>query len=194
MNFFQTHQLGLLIEFLDFTKLKEPSFIARYQRVCRYLTATAPHFPEPEDKEIYTIVYQVSYLFLFLILFLLFILLFQIFRKAKQYCDSLRYALKLNNKELVKQTFSEAPNPLVRKQLAFILARHCPTCDGVIPDEEMESHDEPLFQQATDDEKEELKTITSNTKLSQLFSGIASSMNISDPKDPADVFKIDSIH
>ena len=38
--------------------------------------------------------------------------------------DALRVALKLNRRELVESTFAGCSDPLMKKQLCYLLARH----------------------------------------------------------------------
>jgi 26S proteasome regulatory subunit N1 len=46
-----------------------------------------------------------------------------IFRKFEKYPQALRLALQLNQPKLISQIFLECPDPILQKQLAFMLAR-----------------------------------------------------------------------
>ena len=86
----QTHLLDQLQPNLDLTSRDSVS-VSKYRRVCVYLSACAPHFPHPEDNEIYRIV-------------------FNIYLGAGDCCSAMRYALLLNDKTLAEMCFEKAEN------------------------------------------------------------------------------------
>lgn len=75
-----------------------------YQRVCLYLTSCVPYVPDPEN---------VTLLQTALILL----------NKFKQYPQSLRLAMQLNDHSLTEEIFTSCTDTAVQKQLAFMLGR-----------------------------------------------------------------------
>lgn len=47
-----------------------------------------------------------------------------VYTAQKRYHDALRVALALNRRETVEATFAGCTDPLEKKQLAYLLARH----------------------------------------------------------------------
>jgi 26S proteasome regulatory subunit N1 len=86
----------------------------------------------------------------------------------EQYPQALQVALKLNDQELIKNDFLSCPDPLIQKQLAFILARQ---------------------QVYVETEDESLNEILGNAKLSEHFIALGRDLNVLEPKLPEDVYK-----
>ncbi len=80
----------------------------------------------------------------------------------------MRVAIKLNNIDLIKSTFESCSDILVKKQLAFILARS------------------RIY---LTDLSDEINTIVSNLKTSDYFKKLARELDVVEPKNPEDIFK-----
>lgn len=91
-----------------------------------------------------------------------------IYKNMQQYPQALQVALKLNDADLIKNDFLSCPDPLVQKQLAFILARQ---------------------QVYLETEDESLNEILGNAKLSEHFISLGRDLNVLEPKLPEDVYK-----
>ena len=78
-------------------------------------------------------------------------------------------AIKLDDHEKIKEVFNECPDELIKKQLAFNAARQ----KIYIPDL-----------------SEELNEIISNRMLSKFYLNLAEDLEVHDPKQPKEVFKV----
>ena len=153
----EAEAVDLLIEVQQLKKLVEsPVVDARnYERVCLYLLRCADFVSDPDD------------------LYNLFTTAYTIYKTQKKYPNALRVALKMDdmNTEKIDELFSEelAVPDLVRKQMAFILARQRST-----------------FSTNND---EAVNEIISNTNLSERFISVGRDMDLVEPKDCEDIFK-----
>ena len=75
-----------------------------FGRVCLYLVSCVPYVPDPENTNLLKCALK-------------------IFRKFEQYPQALRLALQLNEKSLVREIFLDCKDPILQKQLAFMLGR-----------------------------------------------------------------------
>jgi len=159
----EAEAVDLLMEVQQLRKLVDSPVVdeRNYERVCLYLLRCAEFVSDPED------LYNVHST------------AFEIYKAQKKYTDALRVALKMGNdvqsheaREKLDELFSESLNvPLiVRKQMAFILARHRSSY--------ITSNDE------------QINEIIANVKLSEMFLGVARDMDVLEPKHPDDIYKI----
>ncbi|KAI8925728.1 armadillo-type protein [Entophlyctis helioformis] len=135
------------IEALD----KLPEFVDKetYTRVCLYITSCAPYVAPPDDITILKTAHT-------------------IYRKFDQFPSAVQIAMKLNDRDLIKEDFEACSDPLVKKQLAFLLARQF-------------IHIEV--------EDEEINEILNNTRLSEHFMTLARDLDVLEPKTPEDIYK-----
>ena len=75
----------------------------------------------------------------------------------------MRVAIKLNNPDLIKDTFDSCEDSNTKKQLAFILARNRIYLTGL---------------------SEEINSIVSNLKTSDYFKKLARELDVVEPKSP----------
>jgi len=141
----EVEQLGLLQQYVD---------ESAYNRVCLYLVSCVPYVPEPENTNLLTTALN-------------------IFKQFKQYPQAMRLALQLNDKTIVEELFNSCPDPIVQKQLAFMLGRHQFYLE--LP-EEREDYDD-------------LTEIMSNSHLNNHFLNLARELDIMEAKTPDDVYK-----
>ncbi|ORZ37891.1 armadillo-type protein [Catenaria anguillulae PL171] len=118
-------------------------------RVGLYMISCVPYLPYPEDETVLRAAHA-------------------IYRNVGQVPEALVLAMRLDDKQLMQQDFEACTDPVVRKQLAYMLARHSATV-------------------ATDDDMEQ--EILANTKLSEHFLALAQELGITDPKTPDDIYK-----
>ena len=85
-----------------------------------------------------------------------------------QFPKALVISMKLNDPALILQDFEKCPDPLIKKQLAFILAR---------------------WQLALETPDEELQEILNNVYLSTNFLALAKDLDVLEPKTPEDIYK-----
>jgi len=144
----------LLMEVEQLDTLQQYVDESAYNRVCLYLVSCVPYVPDPENTNLL----KTS---------------LSIFRKFNQYPQAMRLALQLNDKELVEDLFNSCPDPIVQKQLAFMLGRHQFYLEL---SEEREDYDD-------------LTEIMSNSHLNNHFLNLARELDIMEAKTPEDVYK-----
>jgi len=144
----------LLMEIERLDLLKDHVDEVAYSRVCLYLTSCVPYVPDPEN----TVLLKCAV---------------DLYRKFKQFPQALRFAMALNDMDLIKDIFVNCPDELIQKQLAFMLGRQQIS---------LESWSEM-------DDKDELREIVANASLNQHFLTLARELDIMDPKVPEDIYK-----
>jgi 26S proteasome regulatory subunit N1 len=126
-------------------------------RVCLYLLSCAEYVAEPDDAMILRVALS-------------------IFERMKRLPDAMRVALKLGDKDLARSTFLECDDPLLKKQLAFLLGR------------------ERLFDVADDlyedDNCEQLQSIVLNSELHTHFAHLGRDLGVLEAKKPEDIYKM----
>ena len=101
----QAEACDLLMEVEQLCNSQQYVDESAYNRVCLYLVLCVPFVPEPENTNLLTTALN-------------------IFKKFKQFPQAMRLALQLNDKAIVEELFNSCPDPIVQKQLAFMLGRH----------------------------------------------------------------------
>ena len=116
------------------------------------------YVPEPEDSLLLTTALQ-------------------IYQRFHQYPLALRTAMMLGDTALVRQVFTECPDRVVRKQLAFMLGRQQLFLD--VSEEEGDGWEDA----------EDLLEIMSNVHLNNNFLALGRELDIMEPKVPEDIYK-----
>uniref|UniRef100_A0A023F919 26S proteasome non-ATPase regulatory subunit 2 n=3 Tax=Triatoma infestans TaxID=30076 RepID=A0A023F919_TRIIF len=127
---------------------------SNYSRVCLYLVNCAVYVEEPERGNIVSGVMR-HYL------------------RFKEYPRALCLAMQLNKPLLMIDIFNKCEDPLVRKQLAFMVGRQQLSLEL--------SSDLP--------DKSDLTIIMSNTHVNDHFHSLARELDIMEPKTPEEVYK-----
>ena len=125
-----------------------------YKKVCLYLRSCVPYAPDPEN----TILMKTA---------------LGIYRKFNKHCEAMIVALQLNDEQIIEDIFNKCTDPIMKKQLAYILGRMQRYIE--LPDEM--------------DEAEELQEIMSNSHLNTNFLALARELDIMEPKQPEDIYK-----
>uniref|UniRef100_A0A0D3H597 26S proteasome non-ATPase regulatory subunit 2 homolog n=1 Tax=Oryza barthii TaxID=65489 RepID=A0A0D3H597_9ORYZ len=147
----EVEKLDLLVKHVDSTN---------YKRTCLYLTSSSKYLPAPDDMLALKIA-------------------FEIYMKFGDFANALRIALLLDDKSLeLKQIFTETDDFHLKKQFAFIIARHGLSTDI----------DDDIA--ADENEKEALQDIISNIKLSEGYLTLARDIEVMEPKSPEDIYKV----
>merc|ERR1719220_3415318 len=96
-----------------------------------------------------------------------------IFRKFNQWPQAMRLALQLNDKALVEELSNACPDPIVQKQLAYMLGR------------------QQFYLELSEDrdDYDDLTEIMSNSHLNNHFLNLARELDIMEAKTPDDVYK-----
>lgn len=139
----ETEKLEQIIEHVDKNN---------YSRVCLYLSSVSKYYIEPDNIQILKIVHT-------------------IYKNLEKYPEALRVAIQLNDMDLIQETFFACSDPLVQKQMAFMLGRHTVNFKN------------------SEDLDEELSDIMGNNKLSEYFGILAKELDATAPKHPEDIFK-----
>ncbi|XP_073969023.1 regulatory particle non-ATPase 1 [Rhodnius prolixus] len=127
---------------------------SNYSRVCLYLVNCAVYVEEPERGNIVAGVMR-HYL------------------RFKEYPRALCLAMQLNKPQQMIDIFNKCEDPLVRKQLAFMVGRQQLSLEL--------SSDLP--------DKSDLTIIMSNTHVNDHFHSLARELDIMEPKTPEEVYK-----
>lgn len=131
-----------------------------YGRTCLYLVSCCSYLPEPDDAAVLKVAHA-------------------IYTKMGKHHDALRVALRVNDPGVVAATFAGCADPLEKKQLAYLLARHGAALD--LEDGPAAVADEGL--------RDELRAIAANSRLSEHFLALARDLDVMEPKVPEDVYK-----
>ncbi|SOV04151.1 probable RPN1 - 26S proteasome regulatory subunit [Ustilago sp. UG-2017a] len=149
--------VDLLLELEAIDKL--PQFVDKdtYARVCLYMVSCVNLLVPPDD----TMFLRTAH---------------EIYRKHERYTEAMTLALRLGDKDLIRSDFEAPKNPIMRKQLAYMLARQH------IPIEWLQDEDDPI----TDNE---LLDIMYNSHLSRHFVNFGKELNVFEPKSLEDIYK-----
>ena len=125
-----------------------------YQRACLYMVSMVNLLPYPEDQDFLKTAHE-------------------IYKQYKQLPQAMTLAIRLNDLDLIHQDFDSADDVVMKKQMAFQIARQ-----------------QIWLEPPTESEEEEqLAECMSNTKLSDHFKTLGKELNILDPKVPEDIYK-----
>merc|ERR1719334_1367159 len=138
------------VERLDF--LEQYVDKTAFNRVCLYLTSCVPYVPEPENTNLLNTALQ-------------------LFRKFDQYPHAMRIALQMNDPTKVQEIFHSCQDPIMQKQLAFMLGRH--------------QH----YLELDENDFDEIIEIMSNSHLNNHFLNLGRELDIMEAKTPEDVYK-----
>jgi 26S proteasome regulatory subunit N1 len=123
-----------------------------FNRVCLYLTSCVAYVPEPENTNLLNTALN-------------------LFRKFDQYPHAMRIALQMNDPAKVQEIFLSCQDPIMQKQLAFMLGRH--------------QH----YLELDENEYDEIIEIMSNSHLNNHFLNLGRELDIMEAKTPEDVYK-----
>ncbi|EWC48636.1 26S proteasome regulatory subunit rpn-1 [Drechslerella stenobrocha 248] len=120
-----------------------------YARACLYMVSMVNLLPFPDDIAFLRTAHD-------------------IYRQYDKLTQAVVLAIRLNDNDLISDDFNATEDPLVKKQIAFIIARQ---------------------QIWMDDEDDEVAECLKNTKLSAMFQYMAKELNLAEPKAPDDIYK-----
>ncbi|KAF2649949.1 26S proteasome regulatory complex, non-ATPase subcomplex, Rpn1 subunit [Lophiostoma macrostomum CBS 122681] len=123
-----------------------------YSRVCLYMASTVPLLTYPDNDKFLRTAYQ-------------------IYRKYNQYTQAVVLAIRLNDRDLIEETFNSTDDKAIRRQMAFLIAR------------------QRIWFDLSDDDDGELQDCLNNTRLPDHFKALGKELNILDPKTPEDIYK-----
>ncbi|ORZ16276.1 armadillo-type protein [Absidia repens] len=120
-----------------------------YERVCLYMVGCVNLLAPPDDVSFIRTVRT-------------------IYRQQEKYAQALNLSIRMGDLDSIKEDFESCPDPLLKKQMAFQLARQ-------------------QIQIETDDV--ELSECLNNTHLSRYFIALARELDVLEPKVPEDIYK-----
>ncbi|XP_012287501.1 26S proteasome non-ATPase regulatory subunit 2 [Orussus abietinus] len=126
-----------------------------FLKICQYLMNCAYYSEEMEQRQILETVAEQ-------------------FLRFNEYCQATLVALQLKDSNLIHKCLTECPDPLIRKQLAYLLARQ---------------QDQPLKKEYNGEDEEDIVAILSNAHVSDHFRMLARELDILEPKLPEDIYK-----
>ena len=153
----ESDAIDLLIEVESIDEIKNYINENNYKKICLYLLSISNYSADTDEyRSTLELVYNIY------------------FEKFHQYIDAMRVAIKIGNPLYIKQTFFKCKDPIIKKQLAFILSS-----EGIFLD------DDDISQKID----EETLEIMRNYKQSEYFRILAKTLELLEPKHPEDVFK-----
>ncbi|KAL5504235.1 RPN1 [Sanghuangporus vaninii] len=128
-----------------------------YARVCQYMLSCVAYLAPPDDQAFLRTVHD-------------------LYIQRGRFPEAMAVALRLWDRELISQNYQNAGNPIMKRQLAFLLAR------AQVPLEWIQSEDgaEP---------EEDLMECLSNTHLSEHFKEYGKELGALEPKSLEDIYK-----
>ncbi|KAF8067773.1 armadillo-type protein [Lyophyllum atratum] len=140
-----------------------------YGRVCQYMIRCVNLLPPPDDVSFLRTAHA-------------------IYVQHQKFPEALSLAIRLNSPDLIREDFNAPGNPLMKRQLAFILARaqipiewlHPPSDDNADGDADVDFQEEL---------PEDLLECLSNSRLSQHFREFGKELGVAEPKSLEDVYK-----
>lgn len=148
----EVEAVDLLIEVQQLQKLTPLVSKDHISRVCQYLLQSADYIGDPDDS---LQMVQIA---------------FDCYMQCHLYADALRVAIRLNQSARISQVLEACQDPLMKQQLAFLLAANRTVLQGIELDEEMQ-------------------VIISNSQLSSRFQALAADLDVKDAKTPEDIYK-----
>jgi 26S proteasome regulatory subunit N1 len=141
--------VDLLLEIESIDRLTEFVDHNTFARVCLYMVSCVPLLAPPDDSAFLHTAYE-------------------IYLSHSQLTQALALAIRIDDEDLIRSVFDATTDVLVKKQLAFILARQ---------------------QYWFEVDNEEVQTCLSNVSLSEHFLYLGKELNLLDPKVPEDIYK-----
>ncbi|OSX63471.1 hypothetical protein POSPLADRAFT_1180395 [Postia placenta MAD-698-R-SB12] len=132
-----------------------------YERVCQYMIRCVNLLPTPDDRAFLRAAHR-------------------IYSEHLKFPQALALSIRLGEPELIRRDFNAPANPLMKRQLAFMLAR------AQIPKEWLDSEDSI---DESEEMPEDLLDCLSNTHLSMHFKEFGKELGILEPKSLEDIYK-----
>ncbi|KAG6853411.1 hypothetical protein C0991_004642 [Blastosporella zonata] len=139
-----------------------------YSRVCQYMVRMVNLLPPPDDVSFLNTAHT-------------------IYVQHQKFPEALALAIRLGNPELIREDFNAPGNPLMKRQLAFLLARAQIPLEWLHPPSEDADGDADVdFQEEL---PEDLLECLSNSRLSTHFREFGKELGVADAKSLEDVYK-----
>ncbi|KZT70492.1 26S proteasome regulatory complex, non-ATPase subcomplex, Rpn1 subunit [Daedalea quercina L-15889] len=135
-----------------------------YERVCQYMIRCVSLLPPPDDRAFLRTAHS-------------------IYRQQHKFPQALSLSIRLGDPELIRKDFNAPANPLMKRQLAFMLAR------AQIPREWIEPQSADGADESESELPEDIVECLSNTHLSEHFRDFGKELGVLEPKSLEDVYK-----
>ncbi len=125
--------VDLLLEVERLDDLSQHVDEKNYARTCLYLASCCSYLPEPDDQKASRRWWHAVFLICDVLkmarcsqqpAYQVLEVAHGIYSKMGKWHDALRTALRINKREMVESTFAACKDPLEKKQLGYLLARH----------------------------------------------------------------------
>lgn len=149
--------VDLLLELEAIAKL--PQFVDKdtYARACLYMVSCVNLLVPPDDVEFLRTAHE-------------------IYRKFDRFGEAMTLALRLGDRELIRSDFEAPQNPVMRRQLAYMLGRQN------VPIEWLQDEDQPITDQ-------EILDCIYNTQLSKNLTYFGKELGVAEAKSLEDIYK-----
>ncbi|KAH9942824.1 armadillo-type protein [Amylocystis lapponica] len=136
-----------------------------FERVCQYMIRCVSLLPQPDDIAFLRTAHR-------------------IYVQHRRFPQALSLSIRLGDPELIRTDFNAPANPLLKRQLAFLLAR------AQVPKEWLEPQaTEDGIDEGESELPEDLLDCLSNTRLSTHFRDFGKELGVLEPKSLEDVYK-----
>ncbi|OCF41675.1 26S proteasome regulatory subunit N1 [Kwoniella heveanensis CBS 569] len=171
VGFFLKHNaeadaVDILLELENIEAIVELVDDKTFERVCRYMVSCVPLLVPPDDSAFLETASA-------------------IYAKYDRYPEAIALAVRLNNPSLVRKYFEAPKNPVMKKQLAYFLARAQIPLHWVHTAEGAETEEEDPAPTQPDDVLEPL----GNVKLSTHFKNFGKAVGVEEPRAVEDIYK-----
>nr|XP_019047227.1 26S proteasome regulatory subunit N1 [Kwoniella bestiolae CBS 10118]OCF26157.1 26S proteasome regulatory subunit N1 [Kwoniella bestiolae CBS 10118] len=171
VTFFLKHNaeadaVDILLELENIQDIVEVTDDKNFERVCRYMVSCVPLLVPPDDSAFLETASK-------------------IYAKYDRYPEAIALAVRLNSPSLIRQYFEAPKNPVMKKQLAYFLARAQIPLHWVHTAEGTESEEE---EQAPTQEEDVLDCL-GNVKLSTHFKNFGKAVGVEEPRALEDIYK-----
>ncbi|WWC86946.1 uncharacterized protein L201_001827 [Kwoniella dendrophila CBS 6074] len=171
VSFFLKHNaeadaVDILLELENVHDIIELTDDKNFERVCRYMVSCVPLLVPPDDAAFLETASK-------------------IYAKYDRYPEAIALAVRLNSPALIRQYFEAPKNPVMKKQLAYFLARAQIPLHWVHTAEDAETAEE---EQPPTQEEDVLECL-GNVKLSNHFRNFGKAVGVEEPRALEDIYK-----
>ncbi|KAI6165894.1 26S proteasome regulatory complex non-ATPase subcomplex Rpn1 subunit [Pisolithus thermaeus] len=155
--------VDLLVELEIVDRIADLVDVNTFGRVCTYMDRCVNLLPPPDDVAFLRTIHNV-------------------YLQFSKLPEALSIAMRLNDPDLIREDFNVSGNPIMRRQLAFLLARAQIPVEWLHPPPSEDADGEADF-------PDDLMDSLSNTNLSKFFREFGKELGVAEPKSLEDVYK-----
>lgn len=155
--------VDLLVELEIVDRIADLVDVNTFGRVCTYMDRCVNLLPPPDDVAFLRTIHNV-------------------YLQFSKLPEALSIAMRLNDPDLIREDFNVSGNPIMRRQLAFLLARAQIPVEWLHPPPSEDADGEADF-------PEDILDSLSNTNLSKFFKEFGKELGVAESKSLEDVYK-----